>query len=125
MELHEFKQVDLNAGCPPESMEDSQWQEYFGAMRLLVVPYGEKKMKTNGVEFIENGISVNGRKSVRESQWYYYCQFINSILSSIRKGQTDFCFNIYHITELLKFERDRLRTRWIRENRCFEVWLES
>ncbi len=125
MNLYDFSKIDLNAGCPPETMEDSQWHEYFAAMKLLVSPSGEKRMSTRGMEFRENGKRVSGRDSTRQfSQWWYYCQFINSVLTVIRNGGKDYCFNVYQITELLKYEHDRLRTKWLKENRCFEVWLD-
>lgn len=125
MNLYDLKQIDLNAGSPPETLNNRQWQEYFRAMRLLVAPCKEKRLKANAVEFSENGSGAHDRCSTsRESQWYYYCQFINSILAAIRKGQDDYCFNVYHITELLKFEHDNLRTEWLPESRCFRVWLD-
>lgn len=125
MNLYDLSKVDLNAGCPPETMDDSQWQEYFAVMKLLVSPSGEKRMPTRGMEFRENGQRVSGRDSIRQfSQWWYYCQFINSVLAAIRSGDEDYCFNVYQITELLRFEHDRLRAKWLKEYRCFKVWLD-
>lgn len=36
----------------------------------------------------------------------YYRKFINDILRNIRRGKTDYCYELYQIRELLRFEPD-------------------
>lgn len=124
MTLDFLRTVNLNAKCPPAEMTDKMWQEYFTAMRLLTTQSKNRRMSTAHTRTTVNGYDVEYQSTYSgETQWHRYCQFINSILSAIRHGQRDYCFNIYQITDLLKFEHDRLRTEWIPKYRCFQVWL--
>lgn len=124
MTLEDLRTVDLNAKRPPAEMTDEMWQEYFAAMRLLTTQSSDRRMSTKRASTTINGYKLECQSTYSgETQWNRYCQFINSILSSIRHGEYDYCFNIYHITELLRFEHDRLCTRWLPDSRCFQVWL--
>lgn len=124
MTLDELKTVNLKAKCPPQEMTDKMWQEYFESMKLLTSQSKERKMNTSKTVLKVNGRNLESQCTYDgETQWERYCQFINSILRSIRRGECDYCFNIYHITDLLRFEHDRLRTRWMPDSQCFQVWL--
>lgn len=126
LKLEDLNTVDLGADCPPPEMTDEQWQDYFGRMKLLVYPTKERSMSYRSNSVTVNGQRLEGQSLYNgETQWYRYCQFINSILSAIRHKEHDYCYNIYQITDLLKFEHDRLRTRWLPEDRCIEVWLSD
>lgn len=123
MELKDLERVDLSAGQPPKDMTDEQWQKYFSRMVLLVKPSTEKQMN-NRVKMTVNGRDISYYSSYTgETNYYYYQQTINTILSGIRKRKHDYCYNIHQITYLLKFEHDRLRTKWLPDSGCFEVWL--
>lgn len=105
----------------PIKMTDNKWQEYFNELRKQIKPCSERYMKTS------YPIWVNGYKDITycgNTQWQYYCKFINSILSAIRSGETDYCYHIYQISDLLRFEHDRLKTIWLPEHQCFEVSLK-
>lgn len=123
MELKDLERVDLSAGQPPKDMTDEQWQKYFSQMVSMVKPSAEKRMSSSAK------MTVNGRDIGSQSghsgdtSWYYYCQGINTILTAIRKKKNDYCYHIHQITYLLKFEHDRLRTKWLPDSGCFEVWL--
>lgn len=125
MTLEDLRSVNLNAKRPPADMTDEMWQKYFSAMKLLTTQSQQRKMNTGYYSTI-NGHRIESQSTYDgDTQWFRYCQFINSILSAIRHGQFDYCFNIYQITELLKYEHDRLRTMWMPDNQCFQVWLEQ
>ncbi len=102
---------------------DEEWQAYFYKLRNKIKPSSERQMKTT------YSVWINGYKDLSyfvycgDTEWRYYCKFINSILSSIRKGESDYCFHIYQIADLLKFEHDRLEAIWLPEYQCFKVWL--
>lgn len=124
LELKDLERVDLSAGQPPKDMTDEQWQSYFSRMIPLVKQATDKKM-TSSAKMTVNGRDISYHSSYTgETNYYYYQQTINTILSEIRKGKHDYCYNIHQISHLLKYEHDRLRTRWIPDFRCFEVWLK-
>lgn len=108
----------------PVKMTDEEWQEYFNELRGRIKPCSERRMKTS------YSIWVNGYKGITyfaycgDTEWQYYCKFINSVLSAIRKGEFDYCYHIYQISDLLRFEHDRLKAIWLPEYQCFEVSLE-
>lgn len=60
-----------------------------------------------------------------KTQYQCYCSFINSILSNLRSGGVDYCFYIYQISELLKYEHDRLQADWLQDEKCFELRLNK
>ena len=54
-----------------------------------------------------------------------YATFVSGVLETIRAGGTDYCFFIYQIEDLLKFEKERLQTSWLPNDKCFKVWLSA
>ena len=60
-----------------------------------------------------------------KTQYQCYCDFINDVLNSIRRGKPDYCYYIYQIAELLKYEHDRLQAVWLEEERCFKLSLNK
>ena len=105
-------------------MTDEEWQEYFSELRDKIKPCSKKRMKT------AYSIWINGYKDITyftycgDTEWQYYCKFINSVLSAIRRGENDYCYHIYQISDLLRFEHDRLKAVWLPNHQCFEVSLE-
>lgn len=104
-------------------MTDKEWQDYFNELRSKIKPCLERRMKTS------YPIWVNGYRSITyfsyrgNTEWQYYCKFINSVLNTIRNGECDYCYHIYQISDLLRFEHDRLKAAWLPEYQCFEVSL--
>lgn len=126
MNVLDLEHIELNAKNPPEEMTDEQWQKYFSAMKSLVMPVSEKKMNSARYSMTVNGRRIDEQSIYDgETTWYRYCQFINTILSAIRRNEKDYCYHIYQITDLLKFEHDRLRSCWMPEYQCFKVWLSN
>lgn len=123
LELKDLERVDLSAGQPPKDMTDEQWQTYFSQMTSMVKPSAEKRMNSSA-KMTVNGRDIGSQSGYSgDTNWYYYCQTINTILAAIRKKKHDYCYNIHQITYLLKFEHDRLQTKWLPDSGCFEVWL--
>lgn len=58
-----------------------------------------------------------------KAQYQQYCSFINNILRNIRRGEIDYCFYIYQVAELLKYE-ERLKVVWLQPEGCFRLSLE-
>ena len=124
MKLEKLQKVSLTAKKPDKDMTDKEWQEYFNAMKLLTQQVKEKRMSCRTSPILINGYSDNQFTYQGDTQWMKYKEFINSILSAIRRGEQDYCFYIYQIAELLRYEHDNLRSEWLPEDKCFQVWLE-
>lgn len=121
-----MKCINVHTGKPNKDMSDKQWQKYFNSMRLFVQPSVYKRMNIRSPHiYINNYACDNQFEYQGETQWIYYKKFINDILSTIRRGEKDYCYYIYQIADLLKYEHDNLRSRWRTEEECFEVWLEK
>lgn len=113
----------LNKKIPIE-MTDEEWQIYFSKLRDKIKPSSERCLKTSYSIWINGYKSYTYFKYCGDTEWQYYCKFINSVLNSIRRGESDYCFHLYQISDLLKFEHDRLKAIWLPEYQCFEVSLE-
>ena len=91
------------------------WQYQFGEMKRNLKPSKAKYMFS----------PPPGEASASDldtTLQYYYCEFINDILRNIRAGEIDYCFYIYHIEDILKYE-PRLKSRWLETEQCFRVWI--
>lgn len=89
----------------------------------------ERRMKSRFAEPRVNGV-VEKSEHHGDTSYMMYCRFINGILQTIRgtaneMPQHDYCFYPYHIADLLRYEHDRLRTLWLEDEQCFEVWLDG
>lgn len=125
MKLEELQNISLTAKKPDKDMTDKEWQEYFGIMKTLTHQVKEKRMSCSTSPILINGYSDNQFTYQGDTQWTKYKEFINSILFAIRHGECDYCFYIYHIAELLRYEHDNLRTKWLPDDNCFQVWLNK
>lgn len=107
----------------PDNMTELEWHQYFQALKLLVAPEEEPWMCN---EFSDDPTDEewdcyyqNGEVILQ----YYYRQFINGVLETIRNGGCDFCHYIYQVADLLRFEHDTLAVDWLPEDSCFKVYL--
>ena len=128
MNLDDLQYVSSTAKCPPSNMTDKQWQQYFSLLKQMISQGSEKRMKSSFAKSTVNGVAEQSKYS-GETSYIYYCQFINSVLHTIRGTSSepprhDYCYFIYQIAELLRFEHDRLKVIWKPDYRCFEVWLD-
>lgn len=109
--------VTETTGRPPENYTDLQWQQDFIRIKESINPSSLRKMKfsrdPNNPNYTYHG----------KTQYQYYCSFINNILSTIRNGESDYCYCIYQVAELLKYEHDKLKTKWLEDCSCFELSL--
>lgn len=100
--------VNMNTGKPPKEYSDKQWQNDF------------ERIKQNTSQSLSNYMPV---ELDDDSEQNTYNEFINDVLNNIRAGATDYCFYIYQIAELLRYEHNRLKTKYDKGNECFLVWL--
>lgn len=124
MTLEELKQINIHAGVPDENLTDAKWQTKFAIMKTMVEQSAEKRISVRYETKLDSyGDKVfNGKTSYSD-----FCTYINSVLKTIRnaKYEHDYCYFIYQIATLLRFEHERLRTKYLPEYKCFEVWLEE
>lgn len=110
---------------------NEQWQEYFAIMKQTIKQGREKRMKSCVAKIMVNGYSIDIFSHYDgETSYTSYCQFINGILRTIRGNSSnapahDYCFYVYQIADLLRFEHDKLNVIWRQEDKCFEVWLDD
>lgn len=121
--LDDLKHVNLLARKPEPDLTDQEWQKQFEIMRWVIPQSTNKKMSLYEAPIFING-QIAYQTDKAESQMKRYKRFINDVLDSIRSGEYDYCYYIYQITELLKFENTRLRSRYLKDDQCFEVWLD-
>lgn len=125
MKLEELQKVSLTAKQPEKDVNDKQWQDYFKVMKVMTKQSNETRMSNKTTPILINGYGADEQFLYKgDTQWEIYVKFINDVLSNIRRGEFDYCFYIYQIAELLRFEHERLRTMWRPEDKCFQVWLE-
>lgn len=123
--IRELDNISSLKKIAPVKMTDDEWQKYFEELRSNIKPYPKRYMETSYPILVNGYNGINYFAYCGDTEWQYYCKFINSVLSTIRKGEFDFCYHIYQISDLLRFEHDRLKAVWLPEHQCFEVSLYS
>ena len=125
-DLKDTRYIDLpstTASFSPH-MTDAQWQQRFLLMKSMVEPSTEKKFyKGKGREGSYDPDQPPDRYD-GATEWQYYVAWINDILRQIRKGHTEYTYFCYQVRDLLRFEHDRLRTRYFPKDRTEAVWIE-
>lgn len=107
-----------NMKSPPVDYTDSQWQSDFIDLKSKIERCGLAFMPT-----IKEVSETTYQEYHGKTQYQRYCDFVNSVLKNIRDGHVDYCFYIYQIAELLKYEHDNLKVTWLEAERCFRVFL--
>jgi len=122
MDEHKFGNLTLRR--PSKSLTDAEWQIYFEAMRDSIQPSNDRIMQKPRLNPSPDEVHVvESHISIINSQLGNYCDFINSILKTIRSGHDDYCYFIYQVADLLRYERDRLRSEYLPDDGCIRVWL--
>lgn len=120
-----YKLSDLSVRRPPDNMTDTEWQEYFQFIRSNIEPSTTQVMIKH-LQDSSHGCPDKAYKPVRrKTQNDEYCDFINDMLKILRSGHVDYCYYIFQVTDLLRFEYDRLRTEYMNDDGCIKVWLEK
>ena len=102
---------------PPNEYTNQEWQSDFEILKQTVTPAPENRMTV--VPDTSSYGSYHGK-----TQYQNYCSFINNILKNIRRGEIDYCYYIYQIADLLKYEKERLEVQWLQLERCFRISLK-
>ncbi len=106
--------VTVKSGKPPKGYTDAEWQQDLIRLKDKIQENKTQKKMT----VIEEPPYDPEKPYYGKTQYQCYCDFINDILDNIRSGGTDYCFYIYQIAELLKYQHD-LQAVWSQEDECF------
>lgn len=124
-ELREMKIVSNTNGRPLSTLTDEKWQKEFLVRKMFITPFSKDVKKFGGKYSKESGIWNEETMGTYHGQtnWQEYCHYINDVLRTIKAGQVDYCYFIYQIMDLAKFNygNKQLKTRYCDE--YWEVWL--
>lgn len=129
MQISRLKEMNpsffrIGNGRPEFDLTDRQWQEELSIRKLYITPYSHSsKLSGKHVNSDKSNRSGFGEEYHGTTNWQQYCTYINSVLSTIRKGEHDYCYYKYQVLDLLKFHYDTLRTKYC--DGYWEVWLEK
>lgn len=126
-ELKAMKVLSNTNGRPTDVMTDEKWQREFELRRFLCHPYPKTIKKLKSKYSTEQGSWNEETSGIYKGQtnWQRYVAYINDVLKVIESGEHDYCYYIYQIDELLKFHRYDLVTKYYKEDKYFEVWLDK
>lgn len=126
-ELKELRLISNTNGRPTSSMTDEKWQKEFNLRKMFIAPYSKEVTKLGGKYSRESGMWNEETQGTYHGQtnWQEYCHYINDVLTTIRSGCTDYCYFIYQIMDLAKFNfgNRKLKTRYC--DGYWEVWLAN
>lgn len=117
-----LSRADIRTGRPCLHWNDQKWQEFFFLLKLHI-PQADPAVRLMPLPDIALRPGENYQGC---TNYQYYCKYINGILSAIRSGQADYCYYIYQIADLCRFEPD-LKTRFCGGRTLspyIKVWLE-
>ena len=86
-------------------LSNEEWQKHFDHIKNLV----QHQLRGHKLDEYDQGTS--------------YEDYISSVLYTIRGGEIDYCYHEHQIVDLLRFEKERLHTRWLPQDKYFRVWL--
>lgn len=97
----------------PENM--AEFMDYaIDFLSKTVEPSKEKKLKRH---VIRDGKSYNDKVSTLD---YYYVLLINTALSEIRKGRSDYVYSFEQIRDIMRFEPD-ISAKYIADAGAYEI----
>lgn len=97
----------------PENM--TEFMDYaLECIRGMVEPSKERTLKRYAVR---DSRSYNDKVATLD---YYYVLLVNSVLSEIRKGKTDYVYSFEQIKDIMRFESD-ISVRYIADAEAYEI----
>ena len=83
-------------------------------LRKNITPSKEKKLKRHAVP---DGKSYNDKVTTLDE---YYVLLVNSVLSEVRKGGTDYAYSLEQISDIMRFEPN-ISVKYIADAGAYEV----
>lgn len=122
--LRERRIISNTNGRPSSSMTDEKWQKEFEIQKQFVTPSEPNTRYMKGPYSTDTGVWNEETHGTYHgpTNWQEYCSYINDILRNIRNGETDYCYYLFQILDLLKFHYEDLKTKYC--DGYWEVWLD-
>lgn len=108
-------------GKPNQYLSDLEWQYLFSKMREQVIEQPERQMPGREPHYQYRLCET----PADYTSYSIYAELMNQTLETIRSSEHSYCFYLYQIEDLLRFERARLMTEYLPEFECWEVWLKE
>ena len=126
-DLENMRLFITKKGRPTSDMTDAMWQKIFKQLRNKTVPYLNGSTSRMKIEYSRSSITNEWGEfeADQTTDWNRYCAFINTVLRDIRRGTSAYCYYYYQISQLLKFHKDDLETRYDERDKQWEVWLND
>ena len=116
MNLFKMNDYELANGMPSDKLTETDWNTMFNIIKLETHKAPEHRYSARTSVPRNSGDYDDNVRDMSETQWFRYRQYINSVLSSIRSGDSDFCYYIYQIKDLLRFEPN-LKSRYLKNDK--------
>lgn len=115
--------IDPKIGRPSLEWDNQKWQDFFTLLKskATLSPSSTPWMTLPPLN-LRDGENYQG-----STDYQNYCRYINDVLSTIRQGQEDFCYYIYQIVDLYRYEPG-LKTEFCGGDKLspyIRVWLEK
>lgn len=126
-DLGDMRLFITKKGRPTSDMTDIIWQKIFNQLQQKTVPYIDGKTARMKIDHSRTCVTNEWGEfeADQTTDWKRYCAFINTVLRDIRRGTIAYCFYYYQISQLLKFHKYDLRTKYDERDKQWEVWLDG
>lgn len=115
----QYTTQDFNGYRIADKMTAPEWDNFFAFMKSHIKPRKTKYMTK------PDAIHVTGNEEYHgETEAWRYRNFINDILKSVRHGKIDYCFYVFQVRDLLKYE-PHIMVRYLENSDCFCVSYEE
>lgn len=114
-----MNEIDQRIKSTRRFYRSEDWKKDFACVKAAVEPSIFNRMHVVSESYNWNA-TYHGK-----TMYQYYCSFINDILRNIRKGNCDYCFSVYQVADVLRYEYDKLQVDWLENERCFLLRLKK
>lgn len=123
-DLRERRLVSNTDGRPVPWMTDEKWQKEFALRKESLEPYpADKKRMGAWCRGKSACDGWGGLRACSDEEWDGYKNYINGVLSVIKKGKEDYAYFIYQVMDLARFHPEDLETEYM--DGYWKVWLKS
>ena len=118
----DIRQINIhdNGRCTPRfGLTPEEWKEEFAIRKAVTSPKGTYKLN-----FTSSSVNrENSEKYKGDTSYQGYSTFIKEVVKVLKRGETDYVFFTYQITDLIKYFGDVLECNYLPDYKCFEVYI--
>ena len=119
MTTKQYTTKSFNGYRIADKMTAMEWDDFFTFMKAHIKPRKTKYMTK------PDALHITGEADYHmETEAWRYRGFINNVLKSVRLGEVDYCFYVFQVRDLLKYE-PRITVRYLENADCFCVSYEE